>query len=165
MNDEQTLDNGGQLPEWVGEWKSKDEARLLREEAKHQVDFAGNLRIQYEGPQIVSDLVSELAVNIEAAKQLGFAGSATRKAQTESDHVAHVEVILCGPFPRKTHTNIFYKNGDNEIGFHTLEGEAFKLVFMVRENVRLRKENSADPMDAKQAAEWLVKQMCVRLKR
>ena len=34
LNDEQTLANGGQLPEWVKEWKAKDEARLLREEAK-----------------------------------------------------------------------------------------------------------------------------------
>jgi len=159
MNDEQ-------LPEWVRKQKAANETKCLREEVDRQTAIAGSLRIQHEGPQIVGDLLRELLMQVEAARELGFSGGVTPKSEPDSDYVGQVNVILPGNYPRFTHTAIHYNNGDNEIRFLTLEGKAFKLLFMVhKDGVRLYRENSVTPMTSRDAAEWLVERMCASVSK
>ncbi len=151
------------MPEWVREWKQSSDAKALRESANAEAIRAASLLMKYEGPKFAAEFLRELAFAFEASKILGFSGSVVPKSAPDSDHICRIEVILSGDFPKLTTTNVFYREGDSKIRLHTLENKAFALLFFVHhDGLRVRRENSIVPMDARDAANWLIKGMCQR---
>lgn len=151
-------------PQWVREWENSLHATRLREAVNAEVNRMAELLIKYEGPKFVAEFLRELAFSFEASKRLGFSGSVTPKAEPDSDHICRVEVILPGNFPKLTTTDVFYRDGDSEIRFYTLEKMTFSLKFFVHsDGLRVRRDNSITALDPRDAANFVIKGMCKRL--